>query len=648
MVAQETFNPREKALASASEAKELAAAQNWDEAIKQLEFTIDDLGNAPANASYRSYLYFNQGYIYEQRPGSNTTENLKLAQHSYQLALREKPESTKVLNNLILVTERLQDHPTALRYIAVMKELDTVDTYKWDLLAGDIHRDLNQPERAWGKYKEAIKSNGRNKNAARKIIDIYSKMPFESAKKLVGQCQEFKKKGMVEMARLGFEEILRIHCESQSIYFEEALLEWSGILAANGWVHPRLSKYIARLKCEVPALRLLDINVRQAWRTNPDSFWWFETSRRQFYYLALQKSWGDYLLSIGKKKQAMDLYLATRDDIRGIRDLSKEVYGRHDVLETEILVQLARLLSDKELNPDGRAFRRLEQELFEGKGQAYGKGDLPGIQKFHTILALIYVQRAQWEGGGARNAIFQLQHAISTSKNLARKDPDVYRPLPHLHRYLATAYKKTNNLERAADASLNAAVGYLETDNLNLSREMLDQTDSLNPYVKEKSMLAKKQAVNSIYQARSQVKDLDAEAFTVTGNKYYRSTATYEWLDKPNTIKGINSSVIKRQKFKVVSDLSEQAKKVGATSISNDLKNEALVNANQVKVLSSQQDVIRLRKIDVTKSNLINYESFPENDRQLQKEIKTGDKYLLPNQNEQMKRVIVPKREDNY
>lgn len=630
---------REKTLSSAHQAQEMAADDNWDEAIKHLETSINNLGPGSQEASYRSYLYFNQGYLYERRPQPDTSEYLKRAQRSYLLALRERPGYAKATNNLILVSKRLKDYDTALKYIEVIKKSDSANTYKWDLLAGEIYLEQKNVKGAWTVYSKAVEADYNNREAALKLIDIYHAMPPENGNKLIAQCKKFKSHGKAEIARLGFEEILRMNCDSKSTYFEEALLGWCGVVASSNWVRPRLINDIAGLSCKVPALTRLEKNIVNTWELSLDGTWWSENDRRRFYYLALQKSWADHLLSKGEKKDAMQLYLATRSDARKIRDVSKEIYGRNNVLEMESVVQLARLYSDKKLNPRGDNFTRLERELFAGKGGAYQRGDLPDIQKFHTVLALIYVERGQWQGGYAQNATFQLEHAIATAKKRSRSDAGAYRPLPHLHRYLATAYLKSKRLEKAADANLNAAIDYLETDNLRLSQQMIRKSDSLNQYIKKGAILSKQAGVKAIYQARTQIQELNAGAFETNNTNYYRGTSTYNWLDKPNLIKGIDSKVVERQKFKTVSDLSIRAKKVGALNASGNLKNEAKINSRQVGVLSSQQDVIRLKKIDVS-NNLTNYKDL-QNNRQLRQDLKTGDKIYSPEQSNQIQRVII-------
>jgi len=71
-------------------------------------------------------------------------------------------------------------------------------------------------------------------------------------------------------------------------------------------------------------------------------------------------------------------------------------------------------------------------------------------------------------------------------------------------------------------------------------------------------------------------------------------------------LEGIPDDVLKRQRFKALSDLSEQADNVGATDVSQALKQRALTSLQEVTVLSSPQDVVRLNKVKNT-SQLTEY-----------------------------------------
>src|SRR6266436_5936971 len=81
-------------------------------------------------------------------------------------------------------------------------------------------------------------------------------------------------------------------------------------------------------------------------------------------------------------------------------------------METAALYQRHR-----ELDPDGRKFRDIEQRLFDQKSEAYARADKDAIQQLHTVLGLIYVERGIWQSNLPwTNATYQLEHALSTAR----------------------------------------------------------------------------------------------------------------------------------------------------------------------------------------------------------------------------------------
>ncbi|MFO7257682.1 MAG: tetratricopeptide repeat protein [Bacteroidota bacterium] len=600
---------RERTLLATNNARAHAASGNWAEAISTLQNAINSL--SPSNsttAAYRHYLYFNMGYLYEHQPDADAA-TLKLAAQAYAQALSNKPDDVKTLNNLILVSRAIGDNLSALTYIDHIIRLDSSSAYQWHLVAGDIYRSEGRQDQAWKEYKKAIDLNPTNRTAAQKIVDLYETGPADD-QKLLEQCKEFRQSGMAEMARIGLEEILRKNCDTWSSdpqYNEDALLEWAGVLIENRWVRRDIFDGIAAMKCNSRPLEDLQRSIRDGWYkvgfAPSQQSWWLENERRAFYYLAMQKSWADYLLTTGRQREAMELYEAAWAPLNRIQDRSREIYGRNGVVLIDLLTQLARVYTNKTLDPNGMKFREMESRLFEQKGAAISADDLPAMEKFHTILGYIYVERKQWQNG-ARGAKFQLEHAIRAAKMAAQDDPTHSKPIPHLYHYLGLTYMNIGNPGEATNAYLDAAIGYLETDNLRLAGQMVKTFDSIG--VMTPVTQAKATSVRTLVAARSQIKQLDVESFEPDKGKYFRAQATYTWIDNPNGLEGIPDDVLKRQRFKALSDLSEQADNVGATDVSQALKQRALTSLQEVTVLSSPQDVVRLNKVKNT-SQLTEY-----------------------------------------
>jgi hypothetical protein len=135
---------------------------------------------------------------------------------------------------------------------------------------------------------------------------------------------------------------------------------------------------------------------------------------------------------------------------------------------------LAALYTNRpELDPEGRKFEELENALFHGKGEAYRSDDLEAIQRFHTVLGLIYADRGKWDASWApKGAVFQLSHAISTAEQRQERGEAPFQPQARLNALLAEGYRATGD-NRAQEQYLEAARAYLDTDDIDRAGEML-------------------------------------------------------------------------------------------------------------------------------------------------------------------------------
>lgn len=621
------------------EAQEMAAAGQWEQAVEHLDQNLTAMGENGKLASYRAYLLFSKAYLLQQTPEGNEDQNLREAQLAYKSALQNQPNDLKIINNIISVSRSLKDWETAEAYTKEAIRIDSENTGDWYTVLGEIYELRGNRESSWQSYSDAIDQDPQNLDAAQKLLTLYDGYSYDYTDKLYQKCLELNEYGLSEMAMKGLEDIVVKLCENNLEIKDSIILSWAGILAGNNWVQPRLAKRLANMACDHEGFEQLGKNISEGWSTQLNrSDWWRENDRRYFFYQALQKSWADYLLSTGAKKEAMELYRSCRQESGRLQDFSAEIYGRSGVLEMEILIQLARLYGDKSLDQNGENFRVLEQELFEQKGEAYRSQDLESIQKFHTILGLIYVDQKKWEGGYAKNARFQLSNAISTAQRRAEIDPSVYTPLPHLYKYLGDTYTAIGNNEQAADAYLNAAIDYLETDNLTISKEMIDLADQHIDRESNRQTLKKRSEVVSILSTRESISELDANSFSKDNQRYFRNDSKFQWLTNARLIRTVESSVLERQRFKVLADLRAQAIKVGAMDESDILQTEARQKVEEVTILSSQQDVIRLKEMDSSNQNF-NYKSL-EIQQLKDEELKKDYNIILPNRSGQKTRIL--------
>ena len=596
-------------------ATSLANSGYYDDAIRIVEDNIQTFTTKEFKDTYLSFMYFNLGHLYENNTSSKKSENLKNSIIAYERALNLQADDKKIIKNLVHVHQALDDHSAVIKYSQKMIDLEPDNLDEWYVILGDAYKSEGDYNEAWKSYSKASDLNPKNQLAIQKILQTYESYSVDNVPKLYDKCVSLRENGQDEMARIGLEKILQQYCQKTEEYQEKIILEWAAIVINNGWIDKQTTTWIEKTNCDYAALNDILLMTKgdiEGWN---NSSWWTNNERRLFYKNALQKSYADYLLSQGEKKKAMQIYIQTRKELKRINDYSKEIYDQEDVLEMEVLIQLARLYSDKDLDPNGRNFAQLESELFDEKGQAYRTNDLKSIQKFHTILAFIYVGQNKWESDRfARNAIFQLERATQSAKRLAIKNPENYQPLPNLYSFLGEGYEKIGREKESKNAYLDAAIDYLETDHLASSKKAIDKVSGDSYYRISRSLLPKLNDVEKIYTTRVKIEHLSAQSFEKNEANYYEKDADFDWIKNNSDIKTIDASIVNRQAFKATIDMSVKARDLGKLDAYKSLQVSAQLKANDVKIASSQEDLIRAKLLErpdlIKKSNYLSQKQY--------------------------------------
>lgn len=109
--------------------------------------------------------------------------------------------------------------------------------------------------------------------------------------------------------------------------------------------------------------------------------------------------------------------------------------------DTDAALACARLLRRRpDLDPDGRVFEELVEDVIQSKGRAYRDADWRNILRLHLLLADIYRERCVWgPRSELRSVTFQLEHALVAEAELAAAAGGA-PPSPGLHQGLADAY----------------------------------------------------------------------------------------------------------------------------------------------------------------------------------------------------------------
>jgi len=140
---------------------------------------------------------------------------------------------------------------------------------------------------------------------------------------------------------------------------------------------------------------------------------------------------------------------------------------RLSAISLDLQRQLALLYSNqKRLDPDGKKFDALEQDIFSDKMGALAVGDLEAAQRYHTTLGLIYLERGVWRGRqSARGAEQQFTWALDKADERFQRER-FYQPLPEIRMLLAQHFDSIGSKSLAARRYSEAALGYLDLDDI--------------------------------------------------------------------------------------------------------------------------------------------------------------------------------------
>ncbi|MBA4410923.1 MAG: hypothetical protein C0397_16050 [Odoribacter sp.] len=265
-------------------------------------------------------------------------------------------------------------------------------------------------------------------------------------------------------------------------------------------------------------------------------------------------------------------------------------------VKMDISIELARLYNRyPKLDLNHAKFDQLIFELFNEKSAHYLKNDLESIQKSHTMLGLIYADRNVWESSwGPANAIFQLEHAISIQKEIERKNPEKFKPIPSIYQMLSKGYKQTNRPEMESRALIDAAAGYLDLDNLSTADSILQKAKNIS--LQDVEYYQKLKELGLIKTIRLNIRNGNYD-FKNGNAKSLEKNITEGDLFKMTNLK-IDNSFLNRQKFKILADMGSKF-----TELNPDYKYplfeiKALDYINKEKALGNYQDINRLNQIE--------------------------------------------------
>jgi hypothetical protein len=201
-----------------------------------------------------------------------------------------------------------------------------------------------------------------------------------------------------------------------------------------------------------------------------------------------------------------------------------------------------------DFDPAQWKLKQLIREIFAEKGQAIASHNLEAEQRFHTILGMIFAQQKNWgSDSDSHSAAFQLLWALKAADQRYQEE-GIYQPLPEIKELQEHVYRASNQPEKANQSLWNAALAYMDIDQLNRAAQIIDEIPDAAGM--DKVSLSKLLQLRSQASVGSANPDLVAQFQSLAGKA------------------GVGAEFLKRQQFKILGDL---------VSTSSDLRDKSIL-----------------------------------------------------------------------
>jgi tetratricopeptide (TPR) repeat protein len=570
------------ARAVAERAERMAQAGDQERAVafvgRQLQLARESSWSRPAMAQ----LSFTLGWLYHDLAANQPERRadlLKRSVASYRDSIVLYPGNTAASENLAQVLRELGRFDEAVAVLERIRQPDASprQTYERLLLMGDLQTAQGEVRQAAGTYLKAFDLIPEDDRAPWRLISVYPSLsPTWSNERLFRLCQRFSEAGLHPVASRGYEDIVQDEARSggSSALLSTSVEAWVDLQAQRGTLSAaNFARLPANLFNEMPALAELKARLDDpAAPTVPFDFWLSSLPRRHIGASAL-RALAQHERLAGRSGNAAALYAEALEMAPEFSAYSEDSLRNRPLVRLETALDTAALFqANPELDPGGRKFRRMENELLSEKNMAYAESNLPVMEKYHTMLGLIYAGQEKWETDNWRAAPYHLERAVATAQRSAGRDPGEYQPLPHLTRMLADGLTLTgtNHYDKARQLYLDAAQGYLDADDLSAADTMLKQTHQLS------ERLAKPDPVGyggleAVLEDRKRIRTLTPDDFRSGAEAGARAA---DWL-RPPTAGDLDPVFRQRQSVRMLEDLSTKADSVGATADAARIRKQA-------------------------------------------------------------------------
>jgi len=562
---------------------------SWEEARQALDTARSRCDAADDAVTCSAELDFTRGYLYSRQARADAKRRDELnreAKQAYAQVLEARPEDKRAMTNLALVCRDLGEWQAADAWLVRAMPADPQRAYSYQMTRGRV-LEQSDPPAAVTAYSRAAQLDGEREDAYRAIINL-ARQGRVDPEVLLERAAAMRNGLLPHLAVEALELVIHESYASHPPLADEALLRWAELRAErNGFSAAAVANLPGPAAWPSPRNRRL-----HALAADPTVQWQAWASRNP-----VEKDLAARLMRNLASAERMEhgdtaampileaaLNVAPDAFVYDAPPLQGRTIVRLDV-SLDLAVLYHRANEEEELE-------RLIRDLFHDKSEAYRRQDGHAIQRFHTVLGLIYAERNQWTGNGfAGNAVFQLEHALEAAAGNALREATAPEPLPELRALLAQGYAVTHRPKQASSMALEAAEGYLELDDLR-------QAEALHSRAMELGLNAgargRAEAIARILSTRRWVESANPATLERLPSGEPKLPPEHAWLIDPSGW-DLAAGFVNRQRFKALSDLGCKG---GATPYQAAYFGaRALESLGEDRVVTSFADVDRLRHV---------------------------------------------------
>jgi tetratricopeptide (TPR) repeat protein len=445
----------------------LQAQGNFDSAYETLLGAIGGCNSAGAEArNCYDLVYFSLGYLLQSHAANEPDPDPLLRRAiDYYTEVASAPDTgatgtaerlgADAVYNLSLLFRTIGPQEWQESHYRVAPDRDVERRALHYTFLGDFYAQTGRPHDALKAYRAAAQADPDGAAPREGLLDVYRLLDVPAMDELFALAQSWEPR-FPELAARAYEAVIERNYRDGPDLAERALVRYVWVVSRGRGLD---SAAVARLPADWQPVVELAAYVESPDAPRESAPWWLRGDEPPRALARVALGIGQREVSMGRPEDAERTWSAARQlvDVTTAEalDLKRELallYFRHAALD-----------------PDGSKFDRLEQELFDEKGEILAARNLEAAQRYHSMLGQIYAERQVWRSRyRGRNAVDQLTWALQTAER--RDAAERFRqPLPELRALLASGYAV--GVAMADDGPVRAlhheaAVAFLDSDDL--------------------------------------------------------------------------------------------------------------------------------------------------------------------------------------